>query len=154
HKVSRAQIRKSKDQGGLDFWHVKSKSNALKAEWVIKVVNEPLSELSKVVRAVTQTEIERADLDLNPFASLFGYYPKVLRCDTLRMLQEAWSRIVARRDEIRIGDVVVVLKENEDTDGTIKVETVTDTEVSGKTRDGRRRVVQRHYALQSSAQGK
>jgi hypothetical protein len=153
HKIAKSQIRKSKAEGGLDFWHVNSKAKALKSEWVIRVIRNPLGDLSKVIRGVTQNEIERSGTDINPFASFLIQDTKDMKCKTLESLQRAWSKIVIRREESHVGDVLVVLDMDEAICDRITVETQTETEILGRNSAGRTTRVHRHMALREGTKG-
>lgn len=152
-KVSKAQARKQKYLGGLDFWSVEAKAKALKSAWIVKIINDPLSDLSKVIRGVTQIEMDRSGADMNPFSSSLHQDPGDMKCKTLEDLQRAWSKVVARKEPLLIGERVCVLDpDNESVSIIGSVTRMATDQITVRNESGVTRTVHRHMIALSGAE--
>jgi hypothetical protein len=58
-------------------------------------------------------EIERAEMEVNPFVSFLPQHPKDMKCKTLPSLQHAWAKICLRREDSQIGEKLLVVSSDE-----------------------------------------
>ena len=107
-KVSRKQMRRPKDEGGLDGWDIECKFRALQANWILKYVCD---ELSGSLEGVIQ-ELVWKWANTSPTRHLLNDPDDNREWCGSRPIAEcifAWSKIVKYAPELKAGQFVAIL---------------------------------------------
>jgi hypothetical protein len=109
-KVAKDTLILPKNEGGLDVWDLKAKTNGFVNMWIVKLLTGATNPLLKATfTAITELYAERAETQTPLWESRIDHSANIIKhtgSKLLAMFQQSWSTVVRRDPVLNPGDWV------------------------------------------------